>query len=61
MNSACHDINQDIAKTYNFDEIKAFDYSREEILKEHDIQIYGEKHNSLYDAKVIRVLYDIVK
>jgi hypothetical protein len=60
-NSACHDINQDIAKTQYIDEIKAFDYSREEILKEHDIQIDGEKHNSLYDAKVIKVIYDIVK
>lgn len=60
-NSACHDINQDIAKTYNVNEIEAFDKSREEILKEYNVQIYGEKHNSLYDAKVIKAIYNIVR
>lgn len=59
-NAACHDINQDIAKEFNIDEIKAFDKSREDILKVYDIEIDGEKHNALYDAKVIRAIYDNV-
>ena len=58
INSACHDINQDIAEAYYISEISAFDKSREEILKESKIEITGEKHNSLYDAKVIKAIYD---
>ena len=58
INSACHDINQDIAEAYHISEILAFDKSREEILKESKIEITGEKHNSLYDAKVIKAIYD---
>lgn len=58
INSACHDINQDIAEAYHISEILAFDKSREEILKELKIEITGEKHNSLYDAKVIKAIYD---
>lgn len=59
-NSACHDINQDIAKYYNINEIEAFDKSREEILKEFNIEIKGKKHNSLYDAKVIKAIYNLI-
>lgn len=59
-NAACHDINQDIARYYNISEIEAFDKSREDILKEHDITIEGKKHNALYDAKVIKAIYEIV-
>ena len=58
INSACHDINQDIAEAYHISEISAFDKSREEILKDSKIEITGEKHNSLYDAKVIKAIYD---
>ena len=57
-NAACHDINQDIANYYKISEIEAFDKSREEILKEFNIDIEGEKHNSLYDAKVIKEIYE---
>ena len=39
-------------------EILAFDKSREEILKDSNIEITGEKHNSLYDAKVIKAIYN---
>ena len=60
VNPACHDINQDIAKYYNISEYKAFDKSREDILKEHNITIEGIKHNSLYDAKVIKSIYEIL-
>ncbi len=58
----CHDINQDIAKFYNIPEGEAFDFSREEILynKWKENAIKGDKHNALYDAKVIREVYQIV-
>lgn len=59
--SACHDINQDIAKLYNISEIQAFDKSREGILKDFKIIVEGNKHNSLYDAKVIKSIYDTIK
>ena len=58
INSSCHDINQDIAEAYHISEILAFDKSREEILKDSKIEITGEKHNSLYDAKVIKAIYE---
>lgn len=57
---ACHDINQDIARYYNFSEIEAFDYSREKILENRYISIDGSKHNSLYDAKVIKAIYESI-
>lgn len=57
--SACHDINQDIARYLSISEISAFDYSREDIIKSHHRSVSGVKHNSLYDAKVIKELYEI--
>ena len=60
INPACHDINQDIARYYNFSEIEAFDYSREKILENRYISIDGYKHNSLYDAKVIKAIYESI-
>ena len=60
VNPACHDINQDIAERYDMNEIWAFNKSREEILKEFDISIKGEKHNALYDAQVIKEIYNII-
>lgn len=59
--ASCHDINQDIAAYYMIDEKTAFDFSREQILSDNEIYIEGDKHNSLYDAKVIKNLYNIVK
>jgi len=59
VNPACHDINQDIAKHYNMSEKEAFDYSREKILEYNYINIQGDKHNSLYDAKVIKEIYNL--
>ena len=61
INPACHDINQDIARYYELTETEAFDYSREKILDNCDIKIEGDKHNSLYDAKVIKEIYNIIK
>ena len=61
INPACHDINQDIARYYEISETEAFDYSREQILQNNAIVIDGNKHNSLYDAKVIKTIYEIIK
>ena len=58
VNPACHDINQDIAEYFNISEIEAFDKSREDIIKSYNID--GDKHNALYDAKVIKVIYEII-
>ncbi len=58
VSSACHDINQDIAKHYGISEREAFDKNREDIVSELcGRQIEGEKHNSLYDAEVIKAIY----
>lgn len=59
VNPACHDINQDIAEYFNITEIEAFDKSREDIIKSYYID--GDKHNALYDAKVIKLIYDMIK
>ena len=58
VNPVCHDINQDIARFYDITESRAFDISREEIIKDSGYEVDGEKHNSLYDAKVIRAIYN---
>lgn len=60
--ATCYDINQDIAKVYGISQREAFDKSREEILysKYKENSVSGDKHNSLYDAKVIRELYQIL-
>ena len=69
VNPACHDINQDIAKYYKITEREAFDLSREGIVEIYNelvkpwpnrvINIEGDKHNALYDAKVIKVINKI--
>lgn len=54
----CYDINQDISRHFNISNTKAFDVSREQILDDNDINLnMSMKHNSLYDAFVIRELY----
>ena len=57
---ACYDINQDIARVYNLSEQEAFDYNREEILKENNIDTEGAKHNAMYDARVIKTIYELL-
>ena len=59
---SCYDINQDIARHYRISQSEAFDKSREQILWDRwkDNTVSGEKHNALYDAKVIRELYQIL-
>lgn len=60
-NSACHDINQDIARFYMIDELEAFDKSREDIVEENNRVVANKvKHNALYDALVIKTIYEII-
>lgn len=62
VSASCYDINQDIARYYKINQAEAFDKSREDILWDRwkDIAVSGDKHNALYDAKVIREIYQIV-
>lgn len=57
INPSCHDINQDIAKYFYVDEKKAFDISRTNLVLCELIDS-NEQHNSLYDAKVIKAVYE---
>lgn len=60
INPACHDINQDLAKRFNLTEKLAFDLKRETIVENFNYKLpNGNKHNSLFDAKVIKQLYHI--
>lgn len=57
--AVCLDINQEIAKHYNVSAKEAFDMSREEIVGNLcGIIPKGEKHNSLYDAEIIKLIYE---
>ena len=57
--AACHDINHDIARYKKISIKEAFNFSREDLLTSKELEkIDGEKHNSLYDAKVIRAIYN---
>ena len=60
ISATCHDINQDIAQHFGVTDAEAFDMSREQIMNDlcgpEDI-VAGDKHNSLYDAEVIRAIY----
>lgn len=62
ISAVCHDINSDIARHYGISEREAFDKSREEIVSELcGNEIEGTKHNALYDAEVIKAIYDEIK
>lgn len=60
ISAVCHDLNMDIARHYHISDREAFDMSREKIMndlcKTEDI-VTGNKHNSLYDAEVIKAIY----
>lgn len=61
VSAVCHDINQDIAKHYGISEREAFEKSREDIVSELcGSFIVGDKHNALYDAEVIKAIYEEV-
>ena len=61
ISAVCHDLNMDIARHFRVSDREAFDMSREKIMndlcKAEDI-VTGNKHNSLYDAEVIREIYE---
>lgn len=54
VSPVCHDINQDIARHLGITDYEAFNASREGFIHP---AIEGDKHNALYDAKVIREIY----
>lgn len=56
----CVDVNQILAEYFGISDREAFYRSREEFIAEHDVEIEGEKHNALYDAKVIREMFRIL-
>lgn len=59
ISAVCHDLNMDIARHYGISEREAFDKSREEIVMElcgHEVE--GRKHNALYDAEVIKAIFE---
>lgn len=59
ISAVCHDINHDIARYKNISMIDAFDLCREDLLTSKELsKIKGDKHNSLYDAKVIKAIYE---
>lgn len=61
ISAVCHDINSDIAKHYGISDKEAFDKSREEIVSELcGNEIEGAKHNALYDAEVIKAIWEEV-
>ena len=61
INASCHDINQDIANYLDISERDAFDFSRETFINTYSVNdIESNKHNALYDAKVIRKIYNII-
>lgn len=53
----CYDINQDIAKFLDITPKEAFDVSRECFL---GICESEDKHNALYDAEIIKSIYEII-
>lgn len=60
ISAVCHDINQDIAQHFGVTDAEAFDMSREQIMNDlcgSEAIVTGDKHNSLYDAEVIRAIY----
>lgn len=59
VNPYCYDINNDIALYCDISYKEAFNLNREDFLSEEGIDIKGVKHNSLYDAKVIKEIYEL--
>lgn len=60
ISAVCHDINQDIAQHFGVTDAEAFDMSREQIMNDlcgSEAIVTGDKHNSIYDAEVIRAIY----
>ena len=59
INPFCHDLCQDISMILDISEKAAFDISREQLLTDRGIDLpKGQKHNALYDAEVIKAIYE---
>lgn len=61
ISAVCHDLNMDIARHYNVSDREAFDMSREQIMFDvcnGGVFVDADKHNSLYDANVIKAIYE---
>lgn len=60
ISPVCIDLNQEIARHFRISSREVFDMSREQLMHdlcgEEDI-VLGDKHNSLYDAEVIRAIW----
>lgn len=57
----CHDICQDITQNWlMLEDWQAFNEDRERILQGFGIKIPGNKHNALYDAVVIKNIWEII-
>jgi len=59
VSPAPRDINQDIADCLGIDEEAAFHFSREEFVTVPDN--FGQKHNALYDARVIKLCWEKIE
>ena len=57
ISPCCIDLNTMISMLDRIDHREAFDVSREKLLERFHVSVPGEKHNSLYDAEVIRKIY----
>lgn len=58
VSACCYDINQDIANYLNISLTEAFDINREDfLLNNFSDVIQGKKHNSFFDANVIKHIY----
>lgn len=55
----CHDITQDIKDYFWLSGKEAFDANREDLLESLGECVEGDKHNSMYDAKVIKRIFTI--
>lgn len=61
ISAVCHDINRDISVFLEISEKEAFDINREKLLEKvrsDDLNEEQSKHNCLWDAKVIKLLYE---
>lgn len=63
ISAVCHDLNMDIARHYHVSDREAFDMSREQIMFDvcnGGVFVDADKHNSLYDANIIRAIYEVI-
>lgn len=61
ISAVCHDLNMDIARHFHVSDLEAFDMSREQIMNDlcgPENIVTGDKHDSLYDADVMRAIYE---